>query len=79
MFTTLAYLMPEAYSKPCQIFKMIRHVDYLDIVRTEQFIQAFSGIFRNISISSDILRDIEAYSGIIEAYLAMFGHIQTSV
>ena len=27
IFRTLAYLLPEAYSKLCQIFKMMEHVE----------------------------------------------------
>ena len=35
--------MPEAYSKPCQISKMMDHIDELGIVR-----RIYSGIFRHI-------------------------------
>ena len=42
-FRTLAYLMPEVYSKPCQMSKMMRHIDNPGIVRTVS-----SGIFRHI-------------------------------
>ena len=59
--------MPEAYSKLCQISKMMRHSEKPGIVRIVQFIQEFSGIFRDTTCS-DLLRDIKAYSGILEAY-----------
>ena len=49
--------MSEAYSKPCQISKMLRwHVENPGI---EQFIQAFSDIFRNIQQYSPTFRDTE--------------------
>ena len=44
----------------------------------KQFIQAFSGIFRDIQQYSAMLRDTEAYSGIIEAYVAIIRHIPNS-
>ena len=34
IFKTLAYLILEAYSKPCQIHKMIRHIKNVGINRT---------------------------------------------
>ena len=37
--------MPEGYSKPCQISKMMRNIESPDI---EQFNHVFSGIFRDI-------------------------------
>ena len=37
--------MPAAYSKPCQISKIMRHIDNPEI---EQLIQAYSGTFSNI-------------------------------
>ena len=33
-FKTLGYLIPEAYLKLCQIYKMMTHIENLDIVRT---------------------------------------------
>ena len=47
IFSTLAYLMPEAYSKPCQISKMMRHIENNGIVRT-----VHSDIFRHIQLGS---------------------------
>ena len=44
----------------------------------KRFIQAFSGIFRDMQQYSAMLRDIEAYSGIIEAYVAIIRHIPNS-
>ena len=34
IFRTLAYLVPKAYSKPCEISKMRRHIENPGIVRT---------------------------------------------
>ena len=48
---TLAYLTPDAYSKPCQISKMMRHFENPGIVRT-----VYSGIFRHVQVHSEILR-----------------------
>ena len=45
--------MFEAYSKPCQISKMMRHIENLDIVRT-----VYSDIFMH---SSGSFRNIQAY------------------
>ena len=42
MFGTLACLMPEAYSKPCQISKIMRHIENPVIIRT-----VYSGICRH--------------------------------
>ena len=54
--------MPEAHSKPCQIYKMMRHIENFDI---EQFIQVFSDILREIQQYlgqySDIIKHIEEY------------------
>ena len=44
----------------------------------EQFIQAFSGIFRDIQQYSAMARHIQAYSGIIEAYGVIIRNIQNS-
>ena len=57
--------MTEAYTKPCQISKMVRHIENPGLVKAKQFIQAYSG---TLSKCLDILRDIKAYSGVIEAY-----------
>ena len=43
IFKPLAYLMLEAYSKPCQIAKVMRHIENPGKVRT-----VYSGIFRDI-------------------------------
>ena len=37
--------MPEAYSKPCQISKIVRHIENPGIVRTVYL--AFSKIFKD--------------------------------
>ena len=49
--------MPKAYSKPCQIAKIMRHIENTGIVRTVYF-QAYLGA----------LRHTEIYSGLIEVY-----------
>ena len=48
--------MPEAYSKPCQISKMMRHIENSGIVRT-----VFSGIFGNIQGYLAIFNHDQAY------------------
>ena len=60
---TQAYLIPEAYSKPCQIYKMMRHIGNPDIVRTVFFrqFQAYSETFSNIQQRSVIFRNTKAY------------------
>ena len=61
IYRTAAYLMPEAYSKPCQISKIIRHNENPGIVRT---------IYSSISY---IFRDIQQYSVM---FRLIFKHIQ---
>ena len=50
--------MPEAFSKPCQISKMMRHIESPDI---EQFIQGFSDIFSDIQQDSPMLTHALTY------------------
>ena len=52
IFNTLAYFMFEAYSKACQIFIMIRHIE-------NRHFQAFSWTFSNIQPYSTILRNVK--------------------
>ena len=54
MLRTLAYLIPEADSKSCQITKMMMYIENPDIVRT-----VYSGIFRDIQQYSVMLRLIK--------------------
>ena len=49
--------MPEAYSKLCQISKMMRDIENPGIVI--RFIQALSGIFSDIQQYSVMFRDTE--------------------
>ena len=73
--------MSEAYSKPCEMHKMIRYIENPGVVSI-----IYSGIFKHIHRDWEIfsqsqiywktLRDIQAYSGIIQAYWALFRHIQ---
>ena len=56
-------LMQETYSKPCQISKMIRHIENLRIVRT---------------VCSGILRYIKAYWGICRHYWGILSDSQTN-
>ena len=53
---TLAYLIPEAHLKPCQISKMMTHTENPDIVRTVS-----KGIFKHIQEHSAILSHIEKH------------------
>ena len=83
IFTTLAYLMPETYSKPCEISKMMRHIEnpgiiktvYSDIVRS---IQGHSAILSHVLAYCRILRHTESYSSIIKAYWVISRNIQNS-
>ena len=56
IFRTLAYLTPEAYSKPCQISKMMRHIENSGIDRT-----VYSSIFRHIQEHSIIFSYVQLY------------------
>ena len=72
MFKTLAYLIPEVYSKPCQISKLMRHIENPAIVRT-----VYSSIFRSIQGHSAIFSHFQAYRGKsrhIEAIQALLKH-----
>ena len=68
--------MPEAYAKPCQISRMIRHTENPDIVRTVHSIQftvfkqfqVYLGTFNNIQPCSGIVRDIKACCGTFRHY-----------
>ena len=53
---TLACLMPEAYSKPSQISKMMRHIENSGFVRT-----FYSDVFRDIQRYSVMFRHIEGH------------------
>ena len=61
--------MPDAYSKPCQISKIMRHIENPEI---EQLIQAYSGTFSNIQAYSGTSRHIQALLGHIEPYSGIF-------
>ena len=77
--------MLEAYSKPCHISKMIRHIErpclattvYLGIF--EGYTQGHSAKSSHVLVYWGRLRHIEANSGIIEAHWALFTHIQNYV
>ena len=62
IFRTHAYLMPEIYSKPCQLFKIyLRHIENLGMVRT-----VYSGICRHVQEYSAIFNHIEAFPAFFE-------------
>ena len=48
--------MPETYSKPCQMSKMVRHIENPDIVRT-----VYSVIFKHIQGHSALFSHVQAY------------------
>ena len=60
-----ACLMPESYSKPCQISKMIKHIENPGIVSLFRHFQAYSGTFSNIQPCSgqysDMLKHTEGH------------------
>ena len=51
---TLAYLILEAHSKPCQIFKLMRHTENFDIVIT-----VYLGIFKHVQGHSAIFSHVQ--------------------
>ena len=55
IFRALVHLIPEEYSKPCQISKMMRPIENPGIVRTVD-----SGIFRHILGHSTIFSHAQA-------------------
>ena len=48
--------MPTAYSKPCQISKMIRHIEKPGLVRT-----VYSNVLRHIQGYSAIFSHVQAF------------------
>ena len=56
--------MPAAYSKPCQISKVMRYSNN----SLFKYVQASSGTFFNIQEFSGILNAVQIYSGIIKAH-----------
>ena len=72
IFRTLIYLMAGAYLKPCQIYKMIRHIETPAIART-----SYSGIFANNEPCSGMLRRIKAYWGIFKHYWGISERFRT--
>ena len=66
----MAYLIPETYSKPCQIYKMMRQIENPVIVKAvysdvSRHYQGHTAIFSHGHIQA-LLRHIEPYS---EAHL----------
>ena len=63
--------MPGTYSKPCQMSKMMRHIENHDIIRTVvlgifRHIQGHPAIFSPVQAYLGVLGHIEVYSGITE-------------
>ena len=82
MIRTMVYLMPGTYWKPCQISKMIRHIEKPGLVRTVysnifRHIQRYWAIFIHVQAFWGTLRHTEAYSD-HEAYCAIFRHSEVS-
>ena len=82
MIRTMAYLMPGTYWKPCQISKMMRHIEKPGLVRTVysnifRHTQRYWAIFIHVQAFWGTLRHTEAYSD-IEAYWAIFRHSEVS-
>ena len=71
IFRTLAYLIPAGYSKPCQLYKMMRHIENSDIVRT-----AYSGIFKQNQEHSAIFSHVQAYWEILGPIETLLRHIE---
>ena len=53
---TLTYVMPKAYSKFCQISKMMRNIENHDIVRT-----VYAGIFRHLQKHPATFSHVQTY------------------
>ena len=69
--------MLETYSKPCQISKMMGHIENPGIARTVYSgIFRYSGTFSKIQQYSGRLRDIKAYWDIFRHYCGILSHIQ---
>ena len=64
------YLMPETYSKPCQVSMIITHIENPGIARI------CSGIFRHIQGHSVILSHVQAYWGILRHIQALLRHTE---
>ena len=67
---TLAHLMSEAYPKPFQTCKMIRHIANPGIVKT-----AYSDIFRDIQGHSVIFSHVQVYWGTLRYIQELLRHI----
>ena len=81
IFKTSPYVMPKAYSRPCQISIMMKHIENLGIVRTvysgifgdiQQYLAGFRPIFRDFQVYCGTLRHIKALLWQIEQYLGRF-------
>ena len=79
IFRILTYSISDAYLKPCQIFKIMRHIENPGI-----FVTVYSCIFRHIQGRSAMLNHVQAcwgmlrgYLGIFSYYWGIFSHIQT--
>ena len=82
MISTMAYLMSTTYSKPCQISKMMRHIEKPGLVRTVysnilRHIQRYSAIFSHVQALWGTLRDTEPYSDIFRSLCSpcMYNHV----
>ena len=56
MIRTMAYLMPTTYSRPCQINKMMRHIEKPGLVKT-----VYSNILRHMQRYSAIFGHVQAF------------------
>ena len=79
IFRILIYSISDAYLKPCQIFKIMRHIENPGI-----FVTVYSCIFRHIQGHSAMLNHVQVcwgmlrgYLGIFSYYWGIFSHIQT--
>ena len=82
MIRTMAYLMPTTYSNPCQISKMMRHIEKPGLVRTVysnivRHIQRYSVIFSHVQALWETLRHTEPYSGIFRSLCStcIYNHV----
>ena len=82
MIRTMAYLMPTTYSNPCQISKMMRHIEKPGLVRTVysnivRHIQRYSAIFSHVQALWETLRHTEPYSDIFRSLCSacIYNHV----
>ena len=68
--------MAEAYSKLCEISKMMRYIENIPHHSLFKHFQGYSGTFSTVEPCSGILRDIKSFWGIFRHYQGILSHFQ---